>query len=143
MTKRQHPKDESGSEKTEEQTSPEDSQPQKNPKDKSDEHEMHKSSHYHQHHDTTSNYKHPHWAGFYSKNSLILTFSPREKELAILIALPVNDHLLIYERYLMQAGNFANINAQQRTPKRFNPPAWRFSRARWADSHGQMQARRQ
>lgn len=27
---------------------------------------------------------------------LILTFSPREKELAILIALPVNDHLLIY-----------------------------------------------
>ena len=96
MTKRQHPKDESGSEKTEEQTSPEDSQPQKNPKDKSDEHEMHKSSHYHQHHDTTSNYKHPHWAGFYSKNSLILTFSPREKELAILIALPVNDHLLIY-----------------------------------------------
>ncbi|MEG2360158.1 hypothetical protein, partial [Acinetobacter sp.] len=57
-------------------------------------------------------------------------YMAQEKELSILISLPTNDHLLIYERYLMQAGNFANINAQQRTQKRFNPPAWRFSRAR-------------
>jgi len=35
------------------------------------------------------------------KKPLILTFSQREKELPILILIPINDHLLIYERYLI------------------------------------------
>jgi len=35
------------------------------------------------------------------KKPLILTFSQREKELPVLISLPINDHLLIYERNLI------------------------------------------
>ena len=39
---------------------------------------------------------------FIEEIPLILTFSQREKELSILILLPINDHLLIYETDLFE-----------------------------------------